>query len=167
MAADAFPMSCERHSGERVSRYRKEAEIQRKSTMVIVEYPATSVAERRLRQLILTAHVARNEPVSHYRRLGSKRPSLMEKSMSDRNNSASAVNQPATSGHPGINDDTNKGMSDEDAQKALDHGDNQKIDKVLDEIDVSTTASGKDQTAKPDTEGSNSSSKNLDEQSDR
>jgi hypothetical protein len=54
--------------------------------------------------------------------------------------------------------------SDEEAKKALREGDNQKIDRVLDELDVSTTASGEDQTAKPDTEGSNSSSKNLDEQ---
>jgi hypothetical protein len=44
--------------------------------------------------------------------------------------------------------------------------DHQKIDQVLDELDVSTTSSGEDQTAKPDTEGSNSSSKNLDEQNE-
>ncbi|BFG80124.1 hypothetical protein PTKU46_81580 [Paraburkholderia terrae] len=54
--------------------------------------------------------------------------------------------------------------SDEAAQRALDEGDNEKIDRDLDELDVSTTKSGKDQTSKPDTEGSNSSSKNLDEQ---
>jgi hypothetical protein len=56
--------------------------------------------------------------------------------------------------------------SDEDAQRALDGGDREKIDRTLDELDVSTTESGKDQTAKTDTEGSNSSSKNLDEQGD-
>jgi len=42
----------------------------------------------------------------------------------------------------------------------------EKIDRMLDDLDVSTTESGKDQTNKPDTEGSNSSSKNLDEQKD-
>jgi hypothetical protein len=51
-------------------------------------------------------------------------------------------------------------------QHNLDHGDKEKIDKKLDELGVSKTSSGKDQTAKPDTEGSNSSSKNLDEQED-
>lgn len=56
--------------------------------------------------------------------------------------------------------------SDEAAQRALDEGDNEKIDRALDELDVSTTKSGKDQTSKPDTEGSNSSSKNLDEQNE-
>jgi hypothetical protein len=55
-------------------------------------------------------------------------------------------------------------MSGAAAQAALDHGDNEKIDQALDELDVSTTRSGKDQSSKPDTEGSNSSSKNLDEQ---
>jgi hypothetical protein len=57
-------------------------------------------------------------------------------------------------------------LSDQDAQRRLDSGDKEKIDKKLDELDVSQTSSGKDQTAKPDTEGSNSSSKNLDEQDD-
>lgn len=57
-------------------------------------------------------------------------------------------------------------MSDESAQRALDEGDDEKIDRALDELDVSTTRSGKDQTEKADTEGSNSSSKNLDEQRD-
>ncbi|MBT2794768.1 hypothetical protein [Paraburkholderia strydomiana] len=47
-------------------------------------------------------------------------------------------------------------MSDEAARDALGHGDNDKI----------TTKSGKDQSRKPDTEGSNSSSKNVDEQDD-
>ncbi|WOD14352.1 hypothetical protein [Paraburkholderia kirstenboschensis] len=56
--------------------------------------------------------------------------------------------------------------SDEAAQRALDEGDNEKIDRVLDELDVSTTESGKDQTSKPDTEGSTSSSKDLDEQNE-
>jgi len=55
---------------------------------------------------------------------------------------------------------------DRAAREALDRGDKEKIDKKLDELDVSTTESGKDQSSKPDTEGSNSSSKNLDEQSD-
>ncbi len=55
-------------------------------------------------------------------------------------------------------------MSDAAARHALDRGDNEKIDRVLDELDVSTTRSGKDQSAKPDTEGSTSSSKNVDEQ---
>ncbi|MEA3119227.1 MAG: hypothetical protein QOI13_2497 [Paraburkholderia sp.] len=57
-------------------------------------------------------------------------------------------------------------MSDGAARHALDHGDNEKIDRALDELDVSTTRSGKDQTHKPDTEGSNSSSKNVDEQNE-
>ncbi len=57
-------------------------------------------------------------------------------------------------------------MSGEDVQRALDGGDNRKIDEALDQLDVSTTASGKDQTAEPDTEGSNSSSKDLDHQDD-
>jgi hypothetical protein len=57
---------------------------------------------------------------------------------------------------------SDNGMTDEEAQRALDEGDNRKIDRMLDELDVSTTATGEDQTAKPDTDGSNSSSKNLD-----
>lgn len=57
-------------------------------------------------------------------------------------------------------------ISDDEVQHNLDHGDKEKIDKKLDELGVSKTSSGKDQTAKPDTEGSNSSSKNLDEQED-
>lgn len=55
---------------------------------------------------------------------------------------------------------------DRAAREALDRGDKEKIDKKLDELDVSRTESGKDRSSKPDTEGSNSSSKNLDEQSD-
>ncbi|RFU44372.1 hypothetical protein D0B32_27540 [Paraburkholderia sp. DHOC27] len=55
-------------------------------------------------------------------------------------------------------------MTEDEAQRALDEGDNQKIDRMLDELDISTTATDGDQTAKPDTEWSNSSSKNLDEQ---
>jgi hypothetical protein len=39
-----------------------------------------------------------------------------------------------------------------------------KIDQSLDELDVSTTKLRKDESSKPDTEGSNSSSKTLDEQ---
>lgn len=57
-------------------------------------------------------------------------------------------------------------VSNEEAQEALDRGDSEKIDRVLDELHVSTTESGKDQSGKPDTEGSNSSSKNLHEQND-
>ncbi|MGY6119631.1 hypothetical protein ACW9YV_16800 (plasmid) [Paraburkholderia strydomiana] len=57
-------------------------------------------------------------------------------------------------------------MPDEAARDALDHGDNDKIDRTLEELDVSTTKSGKDQSRKPDTEGSNSSSKNVDDQDD-
>ena len=56
--------------------------------------------------------------------------------------------------------------SDDEAQRALDRGDSDKIDRKLAELHVSTTASGKDQTQKPDTEGSNSSSKNCDEQNE-
>ncbi|MDR5822530.1 hypothetical protein [Caballeronia sp. LZ043] len=40
------------------------------------------------------------------------------------------------------------------------------IDRKLDELNVSKTESGKDQTQKPDTEGSTSSSKNLDDEDD-
>ncbi|MDR5747858.1 hypothetical protein QCE73_32225 [Caballeronia sp. LZ029] len=40
------------------------------------------------------------------------------------------------------------------------------IDRKLDELKVTKTESGKDETTKPDTEGSNSSSKNLDEEND-
>jgi hypothetical protein len=59
---------------------------------------------------------------------------------------------------------TEKPVSDDEAQRRLREGDSEKIDRKLDELDVSTTSGGNDQTAKPDTEGSNSSSKNLDEQ---
>jgi hypothetical protein len=45
-------------------------------------------------------------------------------------------------------------------------GDKETIDRELAELHVSTTASGKDQSQKPDTEGSSSSSKNLDDQDD-
>jgi hypothetical protein len=55
-------------------------------------------------------------------------------------------------------------ISDGAARRAPDEGDSEKIDRALDELNVSTTWSGKDQTSKPDREGSNSSSKNLDEQ---
>ncbi len=55
---------------------------------------------------------------------------------------------------------------DRAAREALDRGDKEKIDKKLDDLGVSRTESGKDQSSKPDTEGSNSSSKNLDEQGD-
>ncbi|KXV03229.1 hypothetical protein CR51_18790 [Caballeronia megalochromosomata] len=65
-----------------------------------------------------------------------------------------------------ISTDKREKDSSSAAREALDQGDKQKIDRKLDELDVSTTESGKDQSSKPDTEGSNSSSKNLDEQSD-
>lgn len=58
---------------------------------------------------------------------------------------------------------TNKELSDDEIQSALDNGDRQKIDGKLDELNVSSTDSGEDQSGKPDTEGSNSSSKNADE----
>lgn len=70
------------------------------------------------------------------------------------------ASQPAGRSSPG------ESISDEAAQRALDEGDHEKIDRTLDELNVSTTESGRDQSAKPDTEGSNSSSKNLDEQGD-
>jgi hypothetical protein len=67
------------------------------------------------------------------------------------------------SGDAGLTDER---TSDEAAQRALDEGDNKKIDRALNELNVSTTRSGKDQTSKPDTGGSNSSSKNLDERNE-
>jgi hypothetical protein len=60
----------------------------------------------------------------------------------------------------------NAATPEKNVQESLKPDDHQKIDKVLDDLDVSTTSSGEDQTAKPDTEGSNSSSKNLDEQNE-
>lgn len=59
-----------------------------------------------------------------------------------------------------------KPLSDDEGNKQLDPGTKEIIDKKLEELNVSKTSSGKDQTGKPDTEGSNSSSKNLDEQDD-
>ncbi|RZF26624.1 hypothetical protein EVC45_26730 [Paraburkholderia sp. UYCP14C] len=82
---------------------------------------------------------------------------ILKDGRTDRPKNGPQSDRPGAAGKP---------MSDEDAQHALDQGDNGKIDRALDELDVSTTESGKDQTAKPDTEGSNSSSKNLDEQGD-
>ncbi|MBT2793607.1 hypothetical protein [Paraburkholderia strydomiana] len=84
------------------------------------------------------------------------------------NSSANASTPDHASKESQANDDdsADSSMSDATAQHALDHGDNEKIDQVLDELDVSTTRSGKDQSAKADTEGSNSSSKNLDEQNE-
>ena len=70
------------------------------------------------------------------------------------------ASQPAD---PGSRQDS---VPDEAAQGKAAEGDHQKIDRSLDELKVSTTESGKDQTDRPDTEGSNSSSKNLDEQGD-
>lgn len=61
---------------------------------------------------------------------------------------------------------SNKPLSDDEANDRLRQGDKDIIDKKLEELNVSKTSSGKDQTGKPDTEGSNSSSKNLDEQDD-
>lgn len=61
---------------------------------------------------------------------------------------------------------TTEQNKDEAAQDALDRGNKEEIDKTLDELNVSTTESGKDQSREPDTEGANSSSKNLDEQND-
>jgi hypothetical protein len=84
--------------------------------------------------------------------------------MSDAKSEDSKADDRAELPRKGEQSGSGNGMSDEEAQRALDKGDNQKIDKMLDELDVSTTATGEDQTAKPDTEGSNSSSKNLDEQ---
>ncbi|MFM0394866.1 hypothetical protein [Paraburkholderia phytofirmans] len=63
-------------------------------------------------------------------------------------------------------DPTDEITSDEAVQRALDEGDRNKINRTLNELNVSTTVSGKDQTSQPDTEGSNSSSKNLDEQNE-
>jgi hypothetical protein len=82
----------------------------------------------------------------------------------ERSKTHAATDDPAEKGESGSG--PNEAMSDEAAKRALDQGDNAKIDRALDELDVSTTESGKDQSAKPDTEGSNSSSKNLDEQGD-
>ncbi|WP_250494995.1 hypothetical protein [Caballeronia sp. GAWG1-1] len=59
-----------------------------------------------------------------------------------------------------------KPLSDDEGNKQLDPGTKEIIDKKLEELNVSKTSSGKDQTCKPDTEGSSSSSKNLDEQDD-
>ena len=78
-------------------------------------------------------------------------------------NDSKAVH-PGTGSRPEEGRPADKPMSDGAARHALEHGDNEKIDRALDELDVSTTRSGKDQTHEPDTEGSNSSSKNLDEQ---
>lgn len=71
----------------------------------------------------------------------------------------------AGSDHPAAHD-YGKPIADGTAKSASDAGDHEKIDRKLDELDVSTTRSGKDQSGKADTEGSNSSSKNIDEQSD-
>ncbi|WP_309899767.1 serine protease [Caballeronia sp. LZ035] len=64
------------------------------------------------------------------------------------------------------NENENENEKEDAARDALDRGDRGKIYKTLDELNVSTTESGKDQSSKPDREGSNSSSKDLDEQSD-
>jgi hypothetical protein len=45
---------------------------------------------------------------------------------------------------------TEKPVSDEEAQRRLDEGDSEKIDRKLDELDVSKTSAGNDQIAKPD-----------------
>ncbi|TCG06086.1 hypothetical protein BZM27_28970 [Paraburkholderia steynii] len=72
----------------------------------------------------------------------------------------------AVTGSQNTNGPGSDASSDVETKRALEQGDKEKIDQMLDELNVSTTESGKDQTSKPDTEGSNSSSKNLDEQSD-
>ncbi|BAN26496.1 hypothetical protein [Caballeronia insecticola] len=54
--------------------------------------------------------------------------------------------------------------ADKEASDALENGDKAKIDKTLDDLNVSTTDSGRDQSQDEDTEGSTSSSKNLDKQ---
>jgi hypothetical protein len=58
-------------------------------------------------------------------------------------------------------------ISDEEVHRKLEEGDSDKIDAALEDQGVTKTSSGEDQTAKPDTEGSNSSSKNLDEESEQ
>ena len=83
--------------------------------------------------------------------------------MTDHNEMNGASDQEGRSERDAKPTEQNK---DRAAQDALDRGDKEKIDKTLDELKVSTTDSGKDQSRKSDTEGSNSSSKNLDEQSD-
>jgi hypothetical protein len=75
----------------------------------------------------------------------------------ERYDDASQQAGPSSAGEP---------VSDEAARRGLDEGNDEKIDRTLDDLDVSTTESGTDQSSKPDTEGSNSSSKNLDEQGD-
>lgn len=64
------------------------------------------------------------------------------------------------------NDPQHKANLEHEADAALEQGDKEKIDKTLDDLNVSTTDSGRDQTNDEDTEGSTSSSKNLDKQSD-
>ncbi|AQH05199.1 hypothetical protein A9R05_40055 (plasmid) [Burkholderia sp. KK1] len=85
--------------------------------------------------------------------------------MTEHNKTDGPVDQERRSEHD-ARQSTTEPNKDRVAQDALDRGDKEKIDKTLDELNVSTTESGKDQSRKPDTEGSNSSSKNLDEQND-
>jgi hypothetical protein len=54
----------------------------------------------------------------------------------------------------------------ESSKEGVDSDTKDTIDRKLDELNVSKTEAGKDQKQKPDTEGSTSSSKNLDEESD-
>ncbi|WP_250517010.1 hypothetical protein [Caballeronia sp. INDeC2] len=57
-------------------------------------------------------------------------------------------------------------ITDDEVHENLDNGDSDKIDETLEDLGVTKTNDGKDTSEKPDTEGSNSSSKNLDEESD-
>ncbi|MGY6163839.1 hypothetical protein [Paraburkholderia strydomiana] len=61
------------------------------------------------------------------------------------------------------NESVHPPSADTATQQALDHGENEKVDQVLHELDA-TTRSGKDQSTKADTEGSNSSCMNLNAQ---
>ncbi|MDR5784552.1 hypothetical protein QCE63_34690 [Caballeronia sp. LZ065] len=64
------------------------------------------------------------------------------------------------------NDPQQNEILEKEASTALEQGDKEKIDRKLDELHVSTTDSGRDQSHDEDTEGSTSSSKNLDKQSE-
>jgi hypothetical protein len=65
---------------------------------------------------------------------------------------------------PAQNKDKSTSVSNGEVHRRLDEGDSDKIDAVLEELGVTKTAVGARETEKPDTEGSNSSSKNLDEE---
>lgn len=75
------------------------------------------------------------------------------------------INKPAPdNGDAEQRTDESTPLTDEEVQRKLDEGDSDKIDAVLEDLGVTKTAAGADQTDKADTEGSNSSSKNLDEE---